>query len=454
MCGIAGVYGQSNAANLVANALFAVQHRGQESCGISVSDGKAIRLRKRMGLVKDAFPQEELDKLHGHIAIGHVRYPTRGASTEFNSQPHLTETLSGPCYSLASNGDLVNYNDIRRMLEDKGVYFMSSNDGELILRYIVYKVERENLAVVDAIKSFMKEVKGAYSTVFVAKGELYVFRDPHGFRPLSWGKTNDGTFVAASETCGLDIVDAKYHSHVKQAEIIVVNEEGIRHVENDPKEYRESDFPKHCIFEHIYYSRPDSYQFNEDVFRVRERIGAKLAEMDDDITPDLIVPVPDSSNYIAFGYANHKKMAVTFGLIRNHYVGRTFIKPDQTIRDESVQQKYNFLPHTFEGKSVVLIDDSIVRGTTIKKIVNLVLKAGAKQVHLRIGAPLVKHPCYYGIATPDPDELIANKLSVEQIVKDFDIASMKYVSIEELSECVSKPKNYCYACFTGNYSVL
>jgi amidophosphoribosyltransferase len=452
MCGIVGVYNHLNAASIAANGMYAEQHRGQESCGIAVSDGKIIRLKKKMGLVKDVFTAEELEKLPGNIAIGHVRYPTRGTSAEFNSQPHIVETLAGPCYALASNGDLVNYQEMRKVLEDKGVHFLSGNDGELILKYIVFKVEKEGFSIIEAIKSLMKEVKGAYSTVLATKNELYMFRDPYGFRPMSWGQTEDGTVVVASETCALDIVRAKYVSWVKPAEIIVANEKGISRIENDLAEYRKTDYPQHCVFELIYFSRPDSYQFSEDVFKVREKIGEKLAEQDADFQPDLVVPIPDSSNFIAFGYANQKKMPVTFGLIRNHYVGRTFIKPEQSNRDESVRQKYNYLPHTFKDKVVVLVDDSIVRGTTVKKIIELVKEAGAKEVHLRVGSPQVIDCCYFGIDTPSKEELIANRMPLESIIEDYQIESLKHLSFDNLFECVSKPKHYCHACFSGCYA--
>ncbi|MCL2063104.1 MAG: amidophosphoribosyltransferase [Candidatus Cloacimonetes bacterium] len=453
MCGIVGVYNHNHAAILAANAMFAEQHRGQESCGIAVSDGKVIRLRKRMGLVKEVFTPEELEKLHGHIAIGHVRYPTRGTSTEFNSQPHVVETLAGPCYSLASNGDIVNYHEMRQILEDKGVYFASSNDGELILKYIIYKVEYEQMSIVDAIKCCMRDIKGAYSTVLATRYELYMFRDPYGFRPMSIGKTEDNSFVVASETCALDIVKAKFISCVNPAEIIVINDKGIRNIENDPNEYRTVDYAQHCIFEHIYFSRPDSYQFQEDVFSVRERIGVKLALMDNDFMPDLVVPVPDSSNFIASGYANFKKMPVTFGLIRNHYSGRTFIKSEQSIRDESVSHKFNVLPHTFKDKIVVLIDDSMVRGTTIKKIIAIINQAGAKEVHLRLGSPKVKYSCFYGIDTPNKDDLISNRLTIEQILDDFKITSIKHIDLDSLLNCVCKPEHYCHACFSGKYPI-
>lgn len=454
MCGIVGVFNHSKAAEMTATAMFAEQHRGQESCGISVADGQTIRLRKKLGLVKNVFTYEELQKLPGKIALGHVRYPTRGTSSELNSQPHIYSNLSGNSFALASNGDLVNYSEIKKKLEDKGVYFESTNDGELILKFIMYKIEKEDLSIVEAIKAFMKEVKGAFSTVLSTKTEMYMFRDPYGFRPMSWGKTEDNSIVVASETCALDILNAKYVSWVKPAEIIIVNEKEIKHIENNPLEYRNTENTQHCIFEHVYFSRPDSYQFHEDVYKVRERIGAKLASYDKDFQPDLVVPVPDSSNFIAFGYANEKKMPVTFGLIRNHYVGRTFIKPEQTIRDESVRQKFNILPHTFEGKKVVLIDDSVVRGTTIKKIINLIYEAGAKEVHLRIGSPQVKYSCFYGIDTPTKDELIANKLSFEEIISYFNIKTLKHISIKDLLSCVSIPESYCNACFSGNYPIL
>jgi len=455
MCGIVGVYNHHSAAELASKAMFAEQHRGQESCGIAVSDSKIIRVRKKLGLVKEVFPPAQIDRLPGNLAIGHVRYPTRGVASEFNSQPHVVELLAGPCFSLVSNGDIVNYEKVRLQLESHGVYFSSHNDGELILKYIVYQIEKEKMPIIEAIRFCMKNVRGAYSTALITRDELYIFRDPYGFKPLSYGITDGNTVVVASETCALDIVQARYVSYVKPGEIIIINKEGIKRIENDLKEYRlNSDYPQHCIFEHIYFSRPDSYQFSEDVYRVRERIGEKIALNDHDITPDLVVPVPDSSNFIALGYANARKMPITLGLIRNHYIGRTFIKPDQTVRDESVRQKFNYLPHTFEGKSIVLIDDSIVRGTTIKKIIDLVREAGAKEIHLRIGSPPVKYACYYGIDIQESEELIANRMSIEKIIRDFGISSLKYISLQDLFSAVSKPKHYCDACFSGKYVVV
>jgi len=453
MCGIIGIYGSENAANMATLGLFAEQHRGQESCGMAVNDGTTIKLRKKMGLVKDVFTAEKLKNLKGLIAIGHVRYPTRGSSSVYNSQPHIVETLSGPSYALSSNGDIVNYNEIRSWLEEKGVYFASKNDGELILKYIVYHVERENLSIQKAIVELMKNLKGAYSTILATKTEMYLFRDPYGFRPMSYGRTKDGAVVVASESCALDILYMDWKKEVKPAEIIVVNNDGIANMENDPNEFRESSTNKHCIFEHIYFSRPDSVIFKENVFEVREKIGRILAE-NDDIEPDVVVPVPDSSNFIALGYAKYKNKPYEMGLIRNHYVGRTFIKPEQTIRDESVYQKFNPLPDFFEGKCVTLVDDSIVRGTTLRKIVKLLRNAGAREIHLRIGSPAVKNSCYYGIDTPTREELIANNKSVDEIRKYIGADSLKYLSIKQLKKAVEVPQNYCYACFDGSYPVI
>ena len=453
MCGIIGIFGNENAAHMATLGLFAEQHRGQESCGMAVNNGTTIKLRKKMGLVKDVFTPDKIKLLEGNIAIGHVRYPTRGASSVYNSQPHIVETLSGQSYALSSNGDIINYKEIRALLEEKGVYFASGNDGELILKYIVYHVERENYTIPDAIRKLMEYVKGAFSTILATKTEMYLFRDAYGFRPMSYGKTKDGAVVVASESCALDILYMDWIKEVNPAEIIVVNNDGITNIENDPNKYRDTKTNKHCIFEHIYFSRPDSVIFEENVYDVREKIGAIIAE-NDDVVPDVVVPVPDSSNFIALGYAKYKKKPYEMGLIRNHYVGRTFIKPEQTIRDESVYQKFNPLPNFFKDKIVTLVDDSIVRGTTLRKIVKLVRKAGAKEIHLRIGSPAVMNSCYYGIDTPNRKELIANNKSVEEIQKYIGSDSLKYLEIEQLKKAVSKPENYCYACFDGRYPIL
>ncbi|PID27476.1 MAG: amidophosphoribosyltransferase [Candidatus Cloacimonadota bacterium] len=452
MCGIIGVYNHEKAAELATLGLFAEQHRGQESCGMAVSDGKVIRLEKSLGLVKEVFTAEKLKYLTGNLAVGHVRYPTCGSSSKFNSQPHVVETLAGPSFCLASNGDIVNYNEVRRKLEAKGVYFASGNDGELILKFIVYYVEKENMSMIDAIHKMTATLKGAFSTVLATRTEMYLFRDPLAIRPMVYGETEDGTFVVASESCALDILGIEKKYEMEAAEIIVVNEKGRRSIKHDPNDFRQVTSDKHCIFEHIYFSRPDSFEFGEAVYDVREKIGAKLAD-NDKIVADAVLPVPDSANFIALGYAKRKNIIFEMALIRNHYVGRTFIKPEQTIRDESVKQKFNTLPGFFEGKSVVMIDDSIVRGTTLRKIVKLVRKAGAREIHLRIGSPEVKNSCFYGIDTPTSQELIANQKSVEEICEYLGADSLKYLNIDDLKDCVKEPGSYCDACFTGNYPI-
>ena len=453
MCGILGIYGNQDSAALAALGMFAEQHRGQESCGMAVSDGKVIRLRKKMGLVKEVFSDEELHELPGNIAIGHVRYPTKGSATEFNSQPHLVETLAGPNYALASNGDLVNYAEVRKYLEEHRVYFNSDNDGELLVKFIAYKVEREGKDIPAAIKELMQQIKGAYSTVLITRNEMYMFRDPYSIRPMVWGKTQDGTVVVASESCALDTLYVSERCEVPSAGIIRVNAEGVKVFENGQHLYRATESQCHCIFEQIYFSRPDSHHFYENVFEVREKIGASLAELDGDLEIDYVVPVPDSSNFIGMGYAKRKNVPLSLGLIRNHYVGRTFIKPEQTIRDESVRQKFNVLPNFFQGKKIALIDDSIVRGTTIHKIVELIKLAGAAEIHLRIGSPQVKYSCYYGIDTPTREELVANQLSLEEIRIKSGADSLKHIPIDALRTCVKAPQDYCYACFNGDYPI-
>ena len=451
MCGIIGIYGNQEAARIAALGMFAEQHRGQESCGLAVSDGKVIHLHKSMGLVKEVFTDEVLKTLPGYIAVGHVRYPTKGSATKFNTQPHLVETLFGPSYALASNGDLVNYNQIRARLEAENVYFNSDNDGELLVKYLAWQIIAKNKDVVEAIRCLMKDIKGAYSCVFCTRRELFMFRDPLSIRPMIWGKNNNGDVVVASESCVLDILDVNGRSEVPAAGIIEVNADGVKIIENNPAQYRQQNHHSYCVFEHIYFSRPDSYHFGENVFEVKEDIGRKLAEQDKDLEADCVVPVPDSANFMAVGYAATSGLPLSLGLIRNHYIGRTFIKPEQTIRDESVRQKFNVLPNFFKGKKVVLVDDSIVRGTTIRKIVRMIKLAGAKEIHLRIGCPPICFSCYYGIDTPHREELAANRYSLEEMKERIGVNSLKYLDMKSLRECLKEPDEYCYACFDGNY---
>jgi len=451
VCGIIGVYDHARASEMAMLGMFAEQHRGQESCGMAVSNGIVFKLKKSMGLVKQVFTPEVLSSLNGHIAVGHVRYPTCGSATEFNSQPHVVETLAGPSFALASNGDLTNYSSVRSDLERAGVYFASENDGELIAKFIVYQIEKKGMTIPEAIRTMMATIKGAYSTVLATRDELYIFRDPHAIRPMVWGKTNSGFYVAASESCALNILGITEFEEVNAAEIIRINKQGYT-VVKDAEDQQETKKLSHCIFEHVYFSRPDSYHFGERVYQVRESIGVNLAK-NDNVDADMVIPVPDSANFIALGYSREKEIPFEMGLIRNHYVGRTFIKPEQTIRDESVQQKFNTLPHFFEGKRVVLVDDSIVRGTTIRNLIRLIKNAGAKEVHLRIGSPQVRYSCYYGIDTPDREELIANQKSLDEIKEHTGADSLCHLSLESLKKTVTNPREYCYACFNGEYPV-
>ncbi|MDD3534823.1 MAG: amidophosphoribosyltransferase [Candidatus Cloacimonetes bacterium] len=453
MCGIMGVYGSPEAAKLVALGLFAIQHRGQESCGMAVSDGRIIRLRKKMGLIKEVFNDEGLAELPGSIAIGHVRYPTKGSATEFNTQPHMVETLAGPAYALASNGDVVNYAAMREFLESENVYFKSDNDGELLVKYIAWQVMRKGEGIIEAIRHLMRDIQGAYSTVLCVRDAMYMFRDPYSIRPMMWGRLEGGAVVVASESCALDTLGVKDRKEIPAAGIVKVSAEGIRIIENDPNLYRDIKRPQHCSFEHIYFSRPDSFHFGEDVYRVRERLGQALAKQDAGLMADYVVPVPDSSNFIAMGYSAQSGIPLSLGLIRNHYIGRTFIKPQQSSRDESVRQKFNVLPNIFTGKRIVLIDDSIVRGTTIRKIVALLKAVGVAEIHLRIGSPQVRYSCYYGIDTPRVEELAANRFSLEEIRQSIGVESLKHIDLAGLKSCVEHPENYCYACFNGNYPV-
>ena len=456
MCGIIGIYQKDkkskSASRLAVLGLFAAQHRGQESCGIAYFDGEKLQLIKQMGLVKEVFNEDVLTQIPSRVAIGHVRYPTQGSSNIGNAQPHILNNLSGPMFALASNGDIVNYKELREELEAEDVFFESQNDGELILKYIAYFHEKQGLSIVDSIKNLMKHFQGSYSTVMLVKDELYAFRDPYANRPFIFGELDDGTYVFASESCCIDIIRAHFKKEVSPCEIIHVNEKGMESIQLDPDEFRNRKHTAHCIFELIYFSRPDSIVYDNAVYAFREKLGQKLAEKEDVIS-DVVIPVPDSSNFIALGYAKKLGVDFNFGLIRNHYVGRTFIAPEQTIRDENVSQKFNPLPGFLEGKKVTLIDDSIVRGTTLKKIVKMVREHGAKEVHVRIGSPMVKYPCYYGIDTPTYEELIANQKSVEDIARYLNADSLRYLEVEELKSLVKDQKNFCFACFDGEYPI-
>jgi amidophosphoribosyltransferase len=460
VCGIAGIFSVPEAPALVANVLFSIQHRGQESCGIATRDPRGrIRAYRGMGLVKHVLDGDVLERYRGDTAIGHVRYPTAGASTLNNAQPHAIELAQGPHIAVCSNGDIINYRDVRTRLErDHGFTFKSDNDAELIGRLIAHYHVVQKVPIEQAIIQVQTELKGAFSALLMYRDSLFAFRDPHGFRPFVMGhltgpgqdvSLSDGT-VFASESCGFGIVGATMLREVEPGEILRL-ERG-----KPPVCVHRAEAPsKHCIFELIYFSRPDSQTFGEYVYAVRDRIGATLAAQDEHTLPngpDLVVlPVPDSSNFVALGYARRKGAMFDLGLLRNHYVGRTFIAPSQQMRDEGVRQKFNPLPGYFPGKRVVLVDDSIVRGTSLRKIVRMLKLAGAREVHVRVGSPKVIGPCYYGIDTPTREELIADRMTESEIQAFLGADSLRYLSMSDFPHVVEAPQSYCYACFNLDY---
>lgn len=455
MCGVLGVYNSDNAAYDVMLGLFAIQNRGQESCGIAASDGKEIQNFRGMGLVKDVLTPDVLNTMPGKLSIGHVRYPTRGSDNVSNSQPHLVESLEGSLFSLASNGDITNYQTLAMNMMNEGVRFKSGNDGELLLRYIVWQHLRKGKTIVEAIRNLMFEVRGAFSTVLMGKDEMWAFRDPYGVRPYSFGKMENGGYAFASESKALDLLRCTEIEDVEPGEIIHVSKDGIERIKNDVVAMRKGRKScAHCVFEPVYFSMPDSREYGVSVYEARKEMGRKLASYDEELDIDVVVSVPDSSNMQAMGYAEAKGVPFEMGLIRNHYVGRTFIKPDQAGRDESVKQKFNPVKSVLEGKRIVLVDDSIVRGTTMRKIAGMLISAGVKEIHLRIASPQVKYSCFYGLDTPTRIELVANTMSLEDLQKHLRVDSLKYIKQEDLSASVNnKDDRFCFACFDGNYPI-
>ncbi len=442
-CGVVGVYGHPEAANLVYLGLYALQHRGQESAGIVASTHSKMHLELGMGLVADIFDPGRLLKLPGPLAIGHNRYSTAGKSELLNAQPCMINYAAGSL-ALAHNGNLVNADSIRKELGSRGAIFQSTNDSEVIV-HLMAKAKSESF--VDRAAEALRQVSGAYSLVLMTEKELLAARDPHGFRPLCLGKL-DGGYIIASETCVMDLIEAEFIREVEPGELILINENGLQ-----------SFFPfkkvetKHCVFEHIYFARPDSYLFGEHVYTARKEMGRAMAQ-ESPADVDLIVPVPDSGVVSAMGFAEESGIPFEMGLIRNHYVGRTFIEPQSQIRNFGVKLKLNAVKNLITGKRLAIIDDSIVRGTTSRKIVKMLLEAGAREVHLRISSPPILHSCFYGIDTPNKEELIANNYSLEETRKYLGANSLNYLSIKKMLEVLENGKNnFCSACFDGNYPV-
>jgi len=442
-CGVVGVYGHPEAANLVYLGLYALQHRGQESAGIVASTHSKMHLELGMGLVADIFDPNRLLKLPGPLAIGHNRYSTAGKSELVNAQPCMINYAAGSL-ALAHNGNLVNAQAIRKELGSKGAIFQSTNDSEVIVHLMA---QAKSESFVDRAAEALRQVSGAYSLVLMTENELLAARDPHGFRPLCLGKL-DGAYIVASETCVMDLIEAEFIREVEPGELILINENGLQSF--FPFKKVES---KHCVFEHIYFARPDSFIFGEHVYTARKEMGRAMAR-ESPAEVDLIVPVPDSGVVSAMGFAEESGIPFEMGLIRNHYVGRTFIEPQSQIRNFGVKLKLNAVKSIIKGKRLAVIDDSIVRGTTSRKIVKMLLEAGAKEVHLRISAPPILYSCFYGIDTPNKEELIAHTHSLEETRKYLGANSLHYLSIDKMLSVVQNEKNkFCSACFDGNYPV-
>jgi amidophosphoribosyltransferase len=442
MCGIFGVWGHQRAAALTHLGLYSLQHRGQESAGIVAigPDGVGRSVRK-MGLVSEGFAASDVATLHGSVAIGHTRYSTAGSSTLDNAQPILARFREGHI-SLAHNGNLVNAVEVRRDLEDRGSIFSSSMDSEVLVHLMARSSStKPEHKLADA----MNRVDGAFSLLVVVGHTLMAARDPRGWRPLVMGRLGDA-YVFASETCALDIVGATVEREVKPGEVIAIDRDGLRTLQLPTLPL------KRCVFEHVYFARPDSYVFGGSVDRARRALGRQLAREQPTPGAELVFSVPDSSNAAAVGYAEESGLRLEMALIRNHYVGRTFIQPSQGDRDAKVKVKYNPVKEVLAGKSVVMVDDSIVRGTTTRGLVAMIRNAGAREVHMRVSSPPITGPCYYGIDTPRKEELIAANYTVAEIANRIGVDSLGYLSLEGMLAAVPDgPAGFCHACFSGEY---
>lgn len=443
-CGIFAIWGVDHASSLAVLGLNALQHRGQESAGIVSLDGQRLFRRIGMGLVGDVFPhRHSLRDLEGRAAIGHVRYSTHGASDYHNVQPIQVVTKDGEL-AMAHNGNISNATRLRRELEEQGAIFQTSTDSEIVLHRMA---RSKGGSLAERITEGLQQLQGAYSLVFLCPEGLAVARDPHGFRPLAMGRL-DGAVVFASESCAFDIIGARYERDVEPGELLVLDDAGIT-----SRRFAPAVKPSHCIFELVYFSRPDSKIFGENVDKTRRKLGKALAFEHPVPGGEICVPVPDSSNTSALGFSRRSEVRFELGLIRNHYVGRTFIAPEQQGRTEKVRLKFNTVEGVLRDRSVVLVDDSIVRGTTMNKLVGMIRAAGAREVHVRITSPPVRHPCYFGMDFPDPAELLANEHPDEDsLCRAIGADSLKYLSLEGMLRATEKdPTHFCTACFSGCY---
>jgi amidophosphoribosyltransferase len=443
-CGIIGIFGHPEAAEMAYLGLYALQHRGQEGSGIVTADGKRVYQHRGEGLVNELFSSPDIiQSLKGHIAIGHNRYSTTGSSGQTNVQPILVNSKDGPV-AIGHNGNLVNSHSLRAELQQEGALFQTSTDTEIIIHLIARSKASDFLS---RVRDALNRIQGAYSIVMLTRDRLIVARDPRGFRPLALGKLG-GAVVAASETCAMDLIGAQYLRDVEPGELLVVDQGGIQSTRLDGVTGR-----CHCIFEFIYFSRPDSRIFGENVDKTRRKFGKRLSE-EHPAEADIVISVPDSSNTAALGFSRQSGIPFELGLIRNHYIGRTFIQPQQAIRNFNVKVKFNPVGGVLDGKRVVVVEDSIVRGTTLKILTQIIRKAGAREVHVRVSSPPICHPCYYGMDFPTRKELIAANKSVDEIRAHLGVESLGYLSKEGLLAAVSeRGRGYCTACFDGEYPV-
>ena len=443
-CGVFGVYGHPNAAELTYYGLYALQHRGQESAGIVSCDGKLFRQHKGMGLVPQVFKGEELHGLIGKMAIGHTRYSTTGSSHIGNAQP-LTVDCSRGQIAIAHNGNLTNAAVLREELEERGSIFQTTVDSEIVLHWFAQPTQNGENTLVSTIR----KLEGAYSLLVMTERELIGARDPHGFRPLCIGRMDNGAYVLSSETCALDLIQAQFVRDVEPGEIVIIDDNGLRSIQAFPEQEKRS----FCIFEYVYFARPDSNIADQNVYKVRVNMGRELAR-ENPLEADIVVPIPDSGNCAALGYALESGIPFEMAFVRNHYVGRSFLQPSQLIRDFNVRVKLNLITDLVKGKRVIIVDDSIVRGTTCKKRVNSLKEAGAKEVHVLVSCPPHKNPCVYGIDFPDRSKLMAANNTLDEICRYLNADSLNYLSQDGMVRATGKPKeSFCMACYDGTSPV-
>jgi len=439
-CGVVGIYGHKDAARLAYLALYSLQHRGEESAGIVSFDNKKVHIQKGMGLVGTVFTEENLKKLKGPVAIGHVRYSTTGSSISKNVQPLLINHKKG-FIAVAHNGNLTNSVKLRNELEESGSILQTTMDSELIVHFLV-KDQLNNYK--QKIVPILSRMEGAYSFVLLLNNAIYATRDPYGFRPLCLGKI-DNAYVVASETCAFDMIGATYIRDVEPGEVVIIDKDGLTSLKQPAKRHA------FCIFEYIYFARPDSNIFTKSVYLARKNLGRALAK--EYLTQaDFVMPIPDSGNYAALGYSEASGIPLEMAYVRNHYIGRTFIQPSQPIRDFKVKVKLNPIRDVLKGKRVVIVEDSIVRGTTSRSRVRTLREVGVAEIHMRVSCPPLISPCFYGIDFPTKKELIASNHSIEEIAQFLGVDSLKYLSLDGMLNSMMLPKEeFCTACFTGNY---